>query len=310
MSRPMSRVKFGAMAEEIPAKQRAMWSVARSSVAPACRIAAALLLAPAIGLAQGEAAAPPSVTIAGSELRSLKSRSTGRDYDLYVLLPGGYAQNSTKRYPVVYVLDGQWNFKLMASVSDGLVYDKFVPEMIVVGITYSGAKANYDSLRVLDLTTVAVSATPGSGGAPKFLAFLEQEVLPFVDSIYRADPSQRVLIGSSYGGLFTLYTLLTKPTLFSRYIVSSPAVTFASGAAIAQEKAYAAAHKELPARVFIAVGDAEPLAQPVRALMGMMRGRNYRGLELETRMIAGERHSGNKPETFNRGLRFLFGGTP
>lgn len=274
-------------------------------------IATVALLAPSIGAAQGKAAAlAPSVPISGSELRSLKSRSTGRDYDLYVLLPGGYAQNSAKRYPVVYVLDGQWDFKLMASVSGGLVYDKFVPEMIVVGVTYSGAKTNYDSLRALDLTTVAVPAIPGSGGAPKFLTFLEQEVIPYIDSTYRSDRGDRTLVGSSYGGLFTLYALLTKTALFNRYIVSSPAVTFASGAAIAQEKAYAASHNDLRARVFIAVGGAEPLAEPVRALMDTIRARNYRGLELDTRVIAGERHSGNKPETFNRGLRFLFGGTP
>lgn len=273
-------------------------------------MACPLLLAPSIAAAQGKTGLVPSVPIGGSELRSLQSRSTGRDYDLYVLLPGGYAQNASKRYPVVYVLDGQWDFKLMASVSGGLVYDKFVPEMIIVGITYSGAKANYDSLRALDLTTAASPTIPGSGGAPRFLSFLEQEVIPYIDSAYRSDPSDRTLIGSSFGGLFTLHALLTKPALFNRYLVSSPAVGFANGAGIAQEKAYAATHKALKARVFIAVGSEEQLAQPVRALMDTMRSRHYRGLELETRMIAGERHAGNKPETFNRGLRFLFGGTP
>ena len=43
-------------------------------------------------------------------------------------------------------------------------------------------------------------------------------------------------------------------------------------------------------------------------LWGVMRGRNYAGLALETRVIEGERHSGNKPEGFNRGLRWIFGG--
>ena len=250
------------------------------------------------------------VTIAGSEMRSLASANTGRDYDIYLLLPANYAQNTGKRYPVLYVLDGQWDFKLLASVQGGLLYDKFAPEMIVAGITYSGANPNYDVLRAFDLTTVEVPGNPGSGGAPKFLRFLGDELLPFIDANYRTDPTDRVLLGNSLGGLFTLYTLFTRPGLFRGYVASSPAVTSANRGAFAFEREYAASHSSLPGRVFIAVGEIEPLAQPVREFVEAMKSRSYTGLELESRVIAGERHTGNKPETYNRGLRYVFGGTP
>jgi hypothetical protein len=59
-------------------------------------------------------------------------------------------------------------------------------------------------------------------------------------------------------------------------------------------------------RLFLAVGGAEGLANPVKEFMQALQSRGYTGLKLETRVIEGERHSGNKPETFNRGLRFLF----
>src|SRR5450432_1784267 len=80
----------------------------------------------------------PKVTIPGSEVRTMKSTSTGRGYDLYVHIPSSYGQDKARKYPVLYILDGQWDFKLMDSELGGLVYDKFVPEMILVGITYSG----------------------------------------------------------------------------------------------------------------------------------------------------------------------------
>lgn len=276
----------------------------------ACQ-AVALVALCAGARAQGVAAtrfAP--VTIAGSEIRSLTSANTGRNYDIYLLLPANYAQNTGKRYPVLYVLDGQWDFKLLTSVQGGLLYDKFAPEMIVAGITYSGANPNYDVLRAFDLTTVEVPGNPGSGGAPKFLRFLGDELLPFIDANYRTDPTDRVLLGNSLGGLFTLYTLFTRPGLFRGYVASSPAVTSANRGAFAFEREYAASHSSLPGRVFIAVGELEPLAQPVREFVEAVKSRGYTGLEMETRVIAGERHTGNKPETYNRGLRYVFGGAP
>ena len=248
----------------------------------------------------------PVVTIPGTELRSLHSSSTGRDYDIYMYLPAQMRRDGSAKYPVLYLLDGQWDFKLLASIHGGLLYDRFVPDVIIVGITYSGVKANYDSLRAIDLTTVASTATRGSGDAPKFLAFLKTELLPFVESNYPVDPTRRALMGSSFGGLFTLYALFSEPTLFAGYVAGSPSVTWANRAAFAAEAAYAAAHRELPARLFVPVGSDEPLAAPVQEFVRTLRARGYAGLTLESRVIEGERHSGNKPEAFNRGLRFLF----
>ena len=97
-----------------------------------------------------EEAAPhfPPVTLAGTELRSIHSINTGRDYDIYVRLPADYALMDKKQYPVLYVLDGQWDFKLYDSIYGGLYYDQFVPEMIIVGITYSGQNPDYDERHI------------------------------------------------------------------------------------------------------------------------------------------------------------------
>lgn len=248
----------------------------------------------------------PRVTIPGSELRTMKSASTGRDYDLYIHIPSNYDQDKTKKYPVLYILDGQWDFKLMDSVLGGLVYDKFVPEMIMVGVTYSGENADYNGLRAMDYTPTAVKQVKGSGGGPKFLKFLKTELIPFMEANYRADSSRRVLQGSSYAGLFTLYAMFTDPGLFFGYISASPAVNYDERYTFKQEAEYARTHKELPVKLFLAAGGSEELTTPVQEFMQTLQSRSYKGLKLETRVIEGERHASNKPEIFNRGLRFLF----
>ncbi len=149
---------------------------------------------------------------------------------------------------------------------------------------------------------------PGSGGAPKFLVFFRDELIPFIDANYRVDPAQRVLMGSSFGGSFTLYAMFAAPELFSGYVAASPAVPYGDWAVVRQEAGYASQHTDLPVRLFLSVGEIEELAQPVKDFMETLRERNYTGLEMETLVIAGERHAGNKPEAFNRGLRFIFQG--
>ena len=240
----------------------------------------------------------------------MKSTSTGRSYDLYIHTPSDYERDKGAKYPVLYILDGQWDFKLMDSVLGGLVYDKFVPEMILVGITYSGENADYNSLRAMDYTPTPTPQVQGSGDGPKFLRFLKTELIPWVETNYRADASRRFLQGSSYAGLFTLYALFAEPGLFHGYIAASPATPYGDRYVFKQEEEFAKVHKELPARLFLAVGGSEGLAGPVQEFMRTLQSRGYTGLALETRVLEGERHASNKPELYNRGLRFLFGGRP
>ncbi|HWR17773.1 MAG TPA: alpha/beta hydrolase-fold protein [Terriglobales bacterium] len=250
----------------------------------------------------------PKVSISGSELHSMKSANTGRDYDIYIRVPSEAAKHPEKKYPVVYILDGQWDFKLMDSVLGGLVYDKFVPEMMLVAITYSGENADYNRLRAMDYTTAARSDLKGSGDAPKFFAFLKSELIPYIEANYPADAKKRVLMGSSFGGLFTLYSLFNEPTLFWAYLSASPAVTYVSNSSFKQEAEYAAKHTDLPARVYIAVGEKEDLAGPVKEFVKAVSARNYKGLTMNSVVVTGEGHASNKPEAYNRGLRFLFTG--
>jgi predicted alpha/beta superfamily hydrolase len=246
----------------------------------------------------------PPVVIKGSEVRSLKSQETGRDYDLYIRVPGDL--KSGKKYPVLYLLDGQWDFKLLDSIHGGLYYDKYIPEMVIVGITYSGENPNYDSLRAMDYTPTAVANLKGSGDAAKFLKFLKNAVIPLAEKDYNADPTKRILMGSSLGGLFTLYTMFNEPNLFYGYVAAAPAVSIDNNFSFNQEKQFFEKRKDLPVRLYLAVGDSESLTKPVSDFMEILKKRNYKDLKMETQLVKDERHAGNKPEIYNRGLRFVF----
>lgn len=250
----------------------------------------------------------PRVSIPNTELRALKSSATGRDYDLYVHLPDGYARGTEKKYPIVYVLDGQWDFKLLASIYGGLRYDQVVPELIVVGVTYSGESPNYGALRAMDYTPTSVKNIPGSGDAPKFLAFFKTELIPFIEANYPTDPSRRVLLGSSYGGLFTLYAMFSDPELFRSYVAVSPDGPYDDRYGFEQEAAYARKRRDLPVNLYLAVGEKEGLKQPVEDFAKIVSERGYTSLKVTSRVVEGEGHSGVKPEAFNRGLRFVIGG--
>jgi predicted alpha/beta superfamily hydrolase len=252
-------------------------------------------------------------TIDHSEVHLLPRSANGRDYRITVGLPDSYAQSPERRYPIVYVTDGYWDYKLLKSIVGGLVYDKAMPEAILVGIGYAGDEPDYGRLRRWDLTPVpdrpAEDAGKGaSGHGREFLAVLESQIIPFVEGRYRVDPSYRVLGGSSLGGLFALYVLFTKPALFAAYIAPSPAVPFAGDWLFGYEEAFAKSGQPLAARLYMTGAAAEEpgFLAGIKRFDARLRERRYPHLVYGFRLIDGERHAGTKPESFNRGLRFAF----
>ena len=268
--------------------------------------------AAARAVAQPAPAAPPTHHVLGnSEVRVLPRSSNGRSYQLYVGLPPSYAKQPGRRYPVLYLCDGYWDFTLFNNILGGLNYDNDAPEVILVGFGYPGANPDVGALRAYDYTPVPESRDAkgkGTGHAAEFLGVVEKEFIPFIEREYRADPKFRVLAGSSLGGLFALYAMFERPGLFQGYIAPSPAVDWASGWLFEREAAYATTHEDLPVRLFMSgAGEEHPgyLAQ-IRRFDERLQSRHYPGLRYKWRLVDGERHAGTKPESYNRGVRFVF----
>ncbi len=246
----------------------------------------------------------PTVDLPGSQLIKITSTNLGEEFNLSIGLPRFY-DDTTRSFPVLYLLDGQWDFPMVTGIVGGQYYDGFLPGVIIVGIGWGGAHPNYDSLRAKDLTPTRIQQRPSTGDAPKFLAFLKKEVIPLIESKYRTAKDDRTLIGSSLGGLFTLYTLFSETNLFRRYILTSPSLQWDNGTIYAAESTYAAKNSQLPVTMFMAIGGYEPVPE-FQKFVDRLKGRNYKGLVLTTRVLDGMGHSGSKPEGFTRGLQAVF----
>ncbi len=243
--------------------------------------------------------------IPGSQVFTISSSIVGREYSLLVHLPRGY-DDTTRAFPVVYVLDAQWDFPLVGAIYGSQYYDGFVPAFIIVGITWGGTNPKHDSLRAADLTPTHVKQVPQSGNAPQFLWFLKKELIPYIESKFRTVNEDRTLMGSSYGGLFTLYTMFHETGLFRRYVLTSPALGFDNGVVSSYEKSYADKKSFLPVRLFMAHGALEGGVEPFEKFAGRLQSRSYQGFHLQTRILENTGHSGSKAEGYTRGLQWAF----
>ena len=274
----------------------------------------ALTLALVFGALQAQAADPapayPPHSLSHSMLRPLPPTADGRRYQLHIKLPASYAREPQRRYPVLYVTDAYWDFPLVVSTYNNLAYDEVVPEMIIVGLGYAGEQLDYQTLRDWELSPVPGKGDRASstGHADKFLATLANDIIPLVEREYRGDPAHRVLAGSSLGGLFALYAMYARPTLFEGLIAASPAVVMGGDWILGQAKAYAATGKPIHARLFVTGAEYEwpgflAGIQRYQALLPVLQ---HPGLVYRSRTIDGERHAGTKAESYTRGLRFVF----
>jgi predicted alpha/beta superfamily hydrolase len=250
----------------------------------------------------------PPFGLANTQLRALPRSANGRDYLLYVALPASYQTESKKKYPVLYMTDGYWSFTLLNGLYSALVYDRVVPEFIIVGLGYAGENLDYGKLRQWDLSPTRLGQDDSSGHAAEFLTAIEHEIIPFVEREYRADPMHRVLGGASLGGLFSLYAMYTKPALFSGYIAVSPAVGAGNNWLFDYEEEFTKAAKPLKTRLFMSTGGNEwaDFQAGIKRFHERITSRKSAGLNYQFRLIEGERHGGTNAEADNRALRFIF----
>ncbi|RLC52475.1 MAG: hypothetical protein DRI23_02660, partial [Candidatus Cloacimonadota bacterium] len=143
---------------------------------------------------------------------TIKSKILDQERQILVYTPTGY-KTATVEYPVMYLLDGGYHFLHTTGIVQYLAGLGIIPQTIVVAIQ------NID--RNKDFLPSNTKDIPSSGGAPEFLSFISDELMPYIDENYRT-VSYKTLVGHSFGGTFTAYTFLEAPDLFNAYIAISP----------------------------------------------------------------------------------------
>jgi predicted alpha/beta superfamily hydrolase len=176
----------------------------------AARIAMLIILA--------AAAAPPAVAqddnddIVIGHYRVIHSQTLDEDRRLLINLPRGYEQTAIG-YPVIYILYGGQvrNYFAEALHITTLLGTTRMPPVILVGVV--------NTERYRDFLPLDREGNPA--GADRFLQFMVQEAIPFIEANYRT-ADFRILVGPQAGGTFGLYTLTERPETFDAYILNNP----------------------------------------------------------------------------------------
>ncbi|KAA1149910.1 esterase [Pseudoalteromonas sp. FUC4] len=195
-----------------------------------------------------------------------------------VQLPKSYQANSNKVYPIIYRLDGAGNIPLASAVIERLQNDNRAPEVIIVAVESTN--------RLRDFYPTVNKEPQGpvgeGGGAAKFLAFFEQELIPLVNKNYRTH-DYKVISGASAGGVFALYVLQANPELFQAHIAYSPAVWWNYGASVKSTKSFIAKTKDLNNYVYINIGEeAGIMRERYDELQQSLQSHKVRGLRFSS----------------------------
>jgi predicted alpha/beta superfamily hydrolase len=233
----------------------------------------------------------PRAALFGTEARTLFSTSRGRDYHLSVALPDSYT-TATQAYPVMYVLDGDFNFGVAAGLTRFSNWFRKVPELIIVGIGYDmETSEEFSALRDLDFESPEMPGASSDSAANLFLEALTQEIIPFINANYRTIPSDRCLEGYSAGGIFVLYALFQQPDAFQRYISGSAIRKSAYDYWIHHAAQLAAHNGSNPIQLYLSVGALEEDDMPnFQRFVAFLEQGNYPGLTVSSEIYLGEGH--------------------
>ena len=199
-------------------------------------------------------------------LHRLESKIFGNTRNIRVLLPPDYDQprNASRRYPVLYLNDGQNLFDKATSVFNPmewgvdetvtkLLADGSMPPMIIVGIDNAGRSGRANEY--LPYPDEYLSPPIQNPQGHLYPDFLVDEVMPLVARNYRirSDRRSTALGGSSYGALIALFAYSKYPDVFGRLLIESPSLYVSKAKILDDLKKL----KSLPDRVYIGVGTNE-----------------------------------------------------
>ncbi len=258
----------------------------------------------------------------------IDSEFIDQTYEIHVMLPISKKDGSEK-FPVLYMTDANGdipfssNTRIMQAAAE-------LPRFIVVGIGYPVDNI-YEALnlRQRDLTPMEsepvandlpvegiriIQSGKKTGGAPEFLQFIREQLMPFINERYNTVPSDNGYFGHSLGGLFGLYTLFHKPETFNRYIIGSPAIWRDNEVIFSHAQEFLKVNDALDISVYMAVGGMEERGRPdahfvsgLYRMDALLRSKPIEGFMLKTEVFPEESHISVYSMVHSKGLRAVYG---
>ena len=264
----------------------------------------------------------------GTQVFDVPDPSSGIVYQAFVSLPPSYAAEPARRYPVVYVTDADYGFPVLRAIGRRMNgAGPRIEEFILVGLSYGKGEDPMASRR-RDYTPTARGASDAPanalhGQSLRYRDYLRDAVLPFIEGRFRTMPERRVYVGHSYGGLLGAQILMTEPEMFSGYVLGSPSFWFDRKHLLREAPGLLDRIISVNADVYLYVGEFEArrigdrryqqevdMVADNRAFAGLLRGRGFAGLRLQSDVLADEDHLSVAPRGFTKGLLHTLAAVP
>ena len=195
-----------------------------------------------------------------------------------VYLPPGYDEHSERRYPVLYMQDGQNLFDAdrayipgqhwrLSEAADAAIGERTTSPLILVGVDHAGPA------RIDEYTPTLDPRHKAGGRANDYARLLLEELMPLIDERFRTLPGEAGTGGSSLGGLVSLYLALKHPKTFSRAAVMSPSVWWNQRAILRDVDSFEGPRP----RIWLDIGSREgkEAVEDSRALRDRLRARGW-----------------------------------
>lgn len=229
----------------------------------------AILGLSALAMAQSEPKAPTRVHTLTGTIKShpgFESKILNNQRDILVYLPPNYEKETGRKYPVLYMQDGQNVFDGYTSFAPGeewradeaaeaLIQANLIEPIIIVAIPNMGAERANEYLPTH--WTEDEKKVPAMGGkADLYGHMLTDELMPFINKTYRTKtgPENTGLGGSSLGGILALHLGITRPESFGKLGVFSPSLWWQNHLLIENVKKLP---KKLNSKIWVDIGTSE-----------------------------------------------------
>ena len=237
---------------------------------------------------------------------TIKSKVLGEDRAILVRTPAAYDTNK-QTYPVLYMTDGDAHIAHTSSTTEFLARNGRMSEMIVVGIPNTDRTRDLSPTKPTQTGATGAPQFPTAGGADNFLKFIETELMPEIEKNYRVSP-YRVLAGHSLGGMFAVYTMISKPDLFNAYVAVSPALQWDNQIVVKRAEDFFKQRKEYNALLFMSLGNEPGLEDGFHQLKQILAKNQAKGFEWEALELPDEDHGSVVLRSHYAALRKIYDG--
>jgi len=228
----------------------------------------------------------------------LNSVYLGEGRQVHIYLPPDYEQTKN-RYPVLYLLDGGFHFHHATGIVQFLSNNGRMPRAIVAAIPNTN--------RNRDFTPIAAEERPGSGGADKFLDFLQKELIPHIDENYRTH-DYRILFGHSLTAMFACYTLASRPEIFKAYIAASPYLMQDDELVLKKAKDAFDKNGAAASDLYMTIGNEPRYTESMEKFTSLLKQPAAADINWKYKVMDSEDHGSVVHKTIYDGLEFIYSG--